>query len=135
MELDGTLAGSPYLVDGARYLRIPDICLIGSVIKNQRIVLQRVVDPLAQLLLGDDRSRGVVRITQIDDIHVPVLGDGRCETILCRAGHIDNIRPAAILKGAAASYHYIRVNIDGVDRVGYPDEVIPVEHLLDIARI
>ena len=36
---------------------------------------------------------------------------------------------------AAATYHDIRVDIDRIDRVGHADVVIPVEQLLEVARV
>ena len=73
-ELNGTLAGSTNLVDRMGDLRILDVGLIGGIVEDQGIVLQGVVHPLAQFLLANDRSRGVVGIAEIDDIDRTTFG-------------------------------------------------------------
>ena len=86
-------------------IRILYICLIRSVVEDERIILQGEVHPLTQLLFANDSTRGIVRIAQIDDVHVLPLGDGGYEVVLCCTGHIDDIGPAAVFECAAAPDH------------------------------
>ncbi len=134
-ELDCALAGSANLIDGVRYLRVLNVGLIGGIIEDEGIVLQRVVHPLAQLLLADDRTRGVVGIAEIDDIDGTALGQVGHKTVLCMGGHIAHVGPTTVFVDAAATYHHVGVDIDGIDGVGHADEVVPVEQLLEVARV
>ena len=117
------------------YLRVADVGLIGGIEEDERVVLQRVVHPAAQFLLGDDGARGVIRKAEVDDIHGTALGQFGHETVLGRGGHVAHVGPTAVAIGATAAYHHIRVDIDGVDGVGHADEVVPVEQLLEVAGI
>ena len=135
MELDGAFAGTSDLIDTTRNLRIADISLIGGIVEDQRIVFQRVVHPLPQLLFRNHRSRWVVGVTQIDHVHVAVLGNAGRKAVLSRTGHIHHVCPASVLEGAASAYHHVGVDIDGIDRVGHADEVIPVQQLLNVSCI
>ena len=74
---------------------------------DQGVVLQSVVHPLSQLLFGDNRTRGVVGVTQVDHVHMAVFGKAGCKAVLCRTGHIHHVRPASVLKGAATAYHHV----------------------------
>ena len=134
-ELDGALAGSADLVDGVRYLRILDVRLIGCIIEDKGIVLQCIVHPLSQFLLGDNRTCGVVGIAEVDDIYGTSLGKIWNKTILCIGGHIAYVGPTPVAIRAATANHHVGVDIDGIDRVGHADEVVPVEQLLEIARV
>ena len=108
-------------------IRILYIGLIRSVVEDERIILQGEVHPLTQLLFANDSTRGIVRIAQIDDVHVfPLgnggyevvlcctrhidihvfpLGNGGYEVVLCCTGHIHDIGPAAVFECAAAPNH------------------------------
>ena len=135
MKLDGTSSGTSYLIDAVRNIVILNISLISGIVEYQRIVMKGIVDPLTQLSLRDDGTCGVVGITEIDDIHVTVFGYGGRKTVLCRTWHIDDIGPPAVLKSSAAPNHHVGVNIDGINGICHSDEVVPMEHLLDIARV
>ena len=135
MELDGALAGPSDLVDAMGNLRIADVSLIGGIVEDQGVVLQSVVHPLAQFLFGDNRTRGVVGVTQVDHVHMAVLGDAGREAVLRRTGHIDHIGPATVLEGTATSDHHIRVDIDRIDGIGDADEVVPVQQFLDVTCV
>ena len=123
-ELDGAFAGTANLEDGVGYLRVLDVGLIGGIVEDEGIVLQCVVHPLAQLLLGDNRTRGVVRIAEVDDIDGTTFRKVRNKTVLSIGGHIAHVGPATIFIDAAAAYHHVGVDIDGIDGVGHTDEVL-----------
>ena len=134
MELDGTLTGTTDLVDAMRNLFILDVGLISSIVENERVVLQGVVHPLAQLFLGNHRSRGVVGVAKIDHIH-PLIRNLRNEVVLGITGHVDHIRPSTVLLNTCPSDHHIRVDIDGIDRIGNANGVIPAHQFLNVSRI
>ena len=110
-----------------RDVGVLDVGLVSGIKQDQRIVLQRVVHPLAQFLLGDDRTRRIVGEAEVDDIHGTPFGYFGDETVFCRGGHISHVAPTTVTIGAATAYHHVRVDIDGIDGVGYTDEVVPME--------
>ena len=87
-----------------------------------------------QLVFRDDRSGGVVGIAQIDDIYTAV-GYLWSEVVFCRTRHVHHIAPLAILHHSCPAYHHIRVDINGIDGVGYTDTVVPSHQLLYIACV
>ena len=53
-----------------------------------------------------------------------------------RTGHIGYIAPFAVFfQYAGASAHYVAVNVDGVDRVGYSHTVVMAEYVAYVSRI
>src|SRR5574344_1504991 len=79
-----------------RYVLILDISLVSSVIEDERVVLYGVVYPFAQFVACNHRSRGVIGITQIDNIH-PLVGQCRSEIILGGTRHVSHVAPFAVL--------------------------------------
>ena len=59
----------------------------------------------------------------------------RHEAVLSRTGHIAHVRPASVTVVAAAAYHHVGVDIDGINGVGDTNEVVPVQQFLEVARI
>ena len=59
----------------------------------------------------------------------------RYKTILSRTRHINHIRPTSVLQHTGSPDHHVRVDIDGIDRVGYTNTVVPADQFLDVARI
>ena len=55
--------------------------------------------------------------------------------VLCCAGDIDHVRPAAILHRAGSSTHHVRVDIDRIDRIGHADAVVVAQHVADVAAV
>ena len=117
-----------------RNLFILNIGLISSIVENERVVLQGVVHPLAQLFLGNHRSRGVVGVAEVDHIH-PLIRNLRNEVVLGITGHVDHIRPTTVLLNTCPPNHHIRVDIDGIDRIGDANGVVPAHQFLNISRI
>ena len=134
-ELDGTLAGAANLVDAVRDVRVLNVSLVGGIEEDEGIVLQGVVHPLAQFLAGDDGARRVVGIAEVDDVDGASLGQFGNETVLGCRGHVAHVGPAAVAVGAAAAYHDVGVDVDGIDGVGDADEVVPVQQLLEVAGV
>ena len=134
-ELDGALAGTANLEDAVGDVWVLDVGLIGGVVEDEGVVLQGVVDPLAQLLLGDDGAGGIVGIAEVDDVDGAALGEVWYKTVLGGGGQVADVGPAAVAEGAAAANHHVGVDIDGVDGVGDADEVVPVEQLLEVAGV
>ena len=135
MELDGTFPCASDFVDGMRYFGIPNICLVSGIEEDERIVLQSIVHPLAKLLLGEHRTRWIVRIANVDDIHSPV-GQGRYEIVFRSARQIHHIRPSTIIVlPSRTSNHGIRVKIDGIDGVGHSHGIVPTNQFLNVARV
>ena len=112
-----------------------DISLISCIEEDEGIVLQSVVHPLAQLLLGDDGACRVVRETEVDDVDRTALRQFGNKAVLSRRGHISHVAPAPVTISAAATYHHVRVDVDRIDGIGDADEVIPVQQLLEVARV
>ena len=134
MELDGTFARTTNLVDRVRNLVVLNISLIGSIVEDKRIVLQRVVNPLAQFGLRNHRARGVVGITQINHIHTAV-GQLRHKTVLGITWHIQHIRPTAILLHTGTPNHHVRIDIHRIDGIGDANGIVPAHQLLNVTRI
>ena len=135
MELDGALAGATNLVDRTGNLRVADIGGVGGIVKDEGVVLQGVVHPLAQLGFGDDGTCGVVGVAQVDHVDGTTLGQLGHKTVLGRGGQVAHIGPASVAESATATYHHVGVDIDGVDGIGDANEVVPVEQLLEVTRI
>ena len=111
-----------------------DIGLIGGIVEDEGVVFQGVVHPFAQLLFGDDGTRGVVGIAEIDDVH-PAVGYLGHEMVFGRAGHIGHVAPFAVLHHTGPANHHVGVDVDGIDGVGHTDTVVPSHEFLDVARI
>ena len=108
-----------------RNVLILDICLVCSIVEDECIVLDGIVDPLAQLVAGNHRSRGVVGIAEIDDIN-PLVGQGGSEIVLGSAWHVCYIAPFAVItQFASTSDHHVGVDIHWINRVGHSDTVVP----------
>ena len=134
MELDGHLARPLYLVDGVRYVGVLYVSLVGRVEENERIVAQGVVHPLAQLVFRQHGARGVVGVTEVDDVHASV-GQLRHEAVAGRARHVHHVAPPAVVDHPRAPYHHVRVYVYGIDGVGHADAVVPPHQLLYVARV
>ena len=134
-ELDGTLAGTTNLIDAVRNIGVLNVSLISRIEEDKGIVLQRIVHPLPQLLLGDDRACRIVRETEVNDIDRTTLRQFWNETVLCGSGHIAHVGPPTLPISATTSYHHVRVDIDRIDRIGNTDEVIPVQQFLKVSRV
>ena len=118
-----------------RNILVLDISLIGCIIENECIVLNGIVYPLSQFVACNHRSRGVIGITQIDNIH-PLVGQCRSEIILGGTRHVSHVAPFAVLTQLSrTSYHHVRVDIHRIDRVGYSNTVIPSHQFLEITGI
>ncbi len=116
------------------YLWILDVCLVGSVVEDDALVLDSVVHPLAKLLLGDDRTRWVVRVAEVNHIHTMVW-NLRSEAVALIAWHVSHVAPLAILEDSRSAYHHVRVDIYWINRVGDTDVVVPSQNLLDISCV
>ena len=81
VEFNCHLSCTLYLINRMRNVLVLDISLIGCIIENECIVLNGIVNPLSQFVACNHRSRGVIGITQIDNIH-PLVGQCRSEIIL-----------------------------------------------------
>ena len=134
-ELNSTLSRTTNLVNRVRNLGVLDISLIGGIVEDKCIVLQGIVDPLAQFLLGDDRTCGVIGVAQVDDIHRPALRQLGNKAILGGGGQIAHIRPTSFLTSATAAYHHVRVDINRIDRVSHTYKVVPMQQLLKVACV
>ena len=106
-ELNSTPFRPTNLVDAMRDVRVLDVGFVGGVEEDESIVLQRVVHPLSQFLLGDDGTRGVVGIAEVDDFDGTSLGDFGHEAILRRDGHEAHIGPVAVAVSATTSDHHV----------------------------
>ena len=73
MELDGALLGLGNLVYGVGDTRLLYVGFVGCIIHDDAVVLDGIIHPPLELLLGDDGTCGVVGVAQIDDIH-PLVG-------------------------------------------------------------
>ena len=134
VELDGALTGTTNLVNAMWNLIVLDVSLISSIVEDECIVLKRVVYPLAQLGLRDNRTCGVVRIAQVDNINAAVGQLGH-KAVLGITRHIQHIRPTTILLNSRTTNHHVRIDINRIDRIGNADRVIPAHQLLNITRI
>ena len=134
MELDGHLAGTAYLVDGMRDVGVLDVGLVGGVVEDDGIVVDGVVDPLAQFLLGEHHSRGVVGVAEVDHVDA-VVGNLGHELILVGAGHVGYVAPLAVGKDSCTANHDVGVDVNGIDRVGDGHGVVPPYELTDVSRV
>ena len=134
MELYGTLACAPYLVYRVGNGLILDVGFIGSVVEDDGVVGEGVVDPFLQFCLRQHGTRGVVGIAQVYHIDT-VVGQRGHEIVLGSTGQIGHVAPAAVGEGSGAAYHGIGVDIDRIDGVGDSHRVVPTHYLLDVTRI
>ena len=134
-EFDRALARSLDLVNRARQPGVLDVGLVSRVIKNDGIVRARIVDPLLQLLPGRHRPGRVIRIAQVDEIHL-FLRKGRGKIILSRAGQVDQpckLSPFVALSSVAC--HHIGIHVNRVDRIGNRNLLPTSEDIEDVARV
>ena len=106
MEFDGHLAGATDLIDRMGYVLIADESLVGCIVKDDGIVVDGIIDPLAQLLASDDHACGIVGIAQVDHVDT-MVGNDRDEVVVLGAGHIRDVAPMSVLKIARPSVHHI----------------------------
>ena len=123
-ELDGTGAGAFHLEDAAGRI-VDDEVLVGGIIDDDGVVLVRVVDPLLQLLFAVGSTGGVVRGAEVDEVRVDALVGHGAEAVLLGGGSIDDL----------AAGHDVRVDIDGIHRVGDEDDVVLGEDVLQVRAV
>ena len=114
---------------------IADVSLVSRVEEDERLVRPRVIDPRLELRARRDGAGRVVRKAEIDHVHLfrRRLGD---EAVLRGALQIDEPRiRAALVALAGVAGHDVRIDIDGIDRVGDRDAVLVAEDVEDVAAI
>ncbi len=113
-----------------------NIGFIGRVKDDDRPVVICIVDPLLQLVLCQGSSCRIVRQAEIDDIG-HLVRKGRHETVLRRAGHVDDIRPdpGLLVVGPGPATHDIRIHIDGVDGIRHRNDRVLRKELLNVSGI
>ncbi len=115
--------------------RVGDEGFVGRVEEDDGPIRTGVIDPGGQVVLRCHGPRRVVRKAQINHIDGPIrrLGD---EIILRRGRHIDDPRVLArVIARPGASRHDVRIDINGIDRVGHGHHVLDAENLLHVARV
>ena len=118
-----------------RYIRLANVCLVGGVKNNQRIVGQCIVHPLLQLFMGQSGSGGIIGITEIDQIHAMVRNIGY-KIVLCRTRQIGHIVPFPVfVQHPRTPAHDIAVDIHRIHRIGNGHTVVPAQQFSDVARI
>ena len=110
--------------------------------ENKRIVVQRIVNPSAQLLLREHCSCWIVGIAEVDHVDMTVLRYLRNKAVLSRAGHIGDVAPPLLLRVFAVglehsgpAYHHVGVDVDGIDGVGNADGVVPAHQFLNVSGV
>ena len=114
--------------------RLLNVCFVSSIVHDDAVVLDGVVHPAFQFLTCDDRTRGIVGITEVDDVHT-LVGQGRYEVVLCIAGAIDDVAPSLVGECSCSSAHGIAVHIDGIDGVGHAQSVVQSQDITYVACI
>ena len=71
------------------------IRLVGSIVQDEGIVLQRIVYPFAQLLFRQHGARGVIGVAQIYHVDT-VVGYGGYKLVLGGTRHVGYIAPYAV---------------------------------------
>ncbi len=123
-ELDGAGAGAFHLEDAAGGI-VDDEVLVSGVVDDDGVVLVRVVDPLLQLLFAVGGAGRVVRRAEVDEVGVHALVGHGAEAVLLVGGSIDDL----------AAGHDVRVDIDGIHRVGDEDDVVLREDVLQVRAV
>ena len=135
VKLDGALLGSLYLVDGVGYLWIRYIGLIGGIVHDEASPAAGVVDPLLQLLTGDDSTCRIVGVAAVDDVDL-MVGNLGGEVIGGCTGHVGDAVPQALgSERAGASAHDIGVDVDGIDGVSDADGAVATEYVANISGV
>ena len=111
-------------VDGMRDRRVADVGLVGRIEEDDRLVRARVFHPRLELRARGHGAGRVVRKAEVNDVHLLCgrLGD---EAVLRGALQIDEagVR-AALIRLAGVAGHDVRIDIDGIDRVGDGDAIV-----------
>ena len=94
-------------------------------------------DGLLQLLTGGAGAGGVVGGADVDDVGAGEAGKVGEETILGRAGHVDNVVVllGLLVLGAGLAHHDRSVDVDGVGRILDGTDNVGTEHLLDTHNV
>ena len=133
--LDGYFFRPAYLVDGMGNIVIVDVSLVGGIEDDERIVSQRIVDPLLQLVARERGACRVIGIAQVDQVDA-VVGDGWDKAVCGGAGQVSNVAPASVFaQRTGTPAHHVAVDIGRIDRIGDAHTVIPTQEFADIARV
>ena len=85
---------------------VSDIGFVSRIVEDDALVAQGEVDPLAQLVFRQHRTRRVVGVAEVDHVYA-VVGQLGSEVVLGRTGEVSHAAPAAVLKHAGAANHRV----------------------------
>src|SRR5690606_29768863 len=123
------------LVDGARHAFFADEGLVGGVVEDDGTVLAGVSHPSGELLTGGGGPGRVVRIAEVDQIHL-LFGNGRDEIVFRCARQVDETAVGPAVVGfAGVAGHHIGVHVDRIDGIGDGDAVARPEDVENVAGV
>src|SRR5438067_10009384 len=114
-----------------RNISLRNIRFISSVKEQKCFVLTRVIDPTLKLFARCDRPGWVVRETKVSKIDMVLWRLGN-ESVVGGARQVNDPFVAAVrFRRAAVACHYVRVDIDRVNRIGNRDFVLVADKIED----
>lgn len=118
-----------------RHIFFANESLIGCVEQQQSAMFTAIINPRFQLAAGQSGSGRIVRIAEIYHIGI-VDREGGHKTVFSRTGQIFDLSPAAVgskIPGAAS--HYVRIDINRIDRIGYSHTIGRREDIANISGV
>ena len=97
-------------------------------------MLQGVVHPLFEFGAAERGTRGIVGVTQVNHVG-GLVGQRGHKAVGLVAGAVGNAAPGPVTELASTAAHHVRVDVDGVNRVGDADGVVPPENIAKAARV
>src|SRR3954467_141134 len=95
----------------------------------------RVLSPAAQLFAGSDRTRRIVRETEVNQID-RISRRLRNEVRRCCAWQISYPLVTAVLSDrAGVASHHVRIDVDGINRVSNCDPVLIAKDIQNVTAI